>query len=236
MVRAPRRHGPCGEGRREHLRAGGRLRGSERPEWRLGPGLYDPAWPVNALLLATWLAGVAMVMALGVEAATHAAGRGICPPGCRAPPLALDGSVRTFLGLPARRYGRPIPAWRRALAPWVRLPGLLAPLGLAAAGRSLAAYSPQATSAVKAEPAPPGDVGAARPAPVPAAVLSGHVLDAETGMPLAGVTLTILDWDSSAGRTVTVTTDSNGWFRFVELRPSGNPAEQVRLVAASRAT
>ena len=59
--------------------------------------------------------------------------------------------------------------------------------------------------------------------PPPPSVLAGYVTDAETHLPLAGVTLTIQDWDTLDGRSPTCTTDDAGRFRFKNLRPSDDP-------------
>ena len=67
--------------------------------------------------------------------------------------------------------------------------------------------------------------------PTPPSVLAGYVTDAETRLPLAGVTLTIQDWDMLDGRSPTCTTDDAGRFRFKNLRPSDDPKRQVRLIA-----
>ena len=74
---------------------------------------------------------------MGVEA-SHAAMRAAGyifqdPP----PPLSLVGSVRAFLGVPDPAYSATGPTWRRWAAPWLRLPGALVPLGVAAALRLL---------------------------------------------------------------------------------------------------
>jgi hypothetical protein len=69
------------------------------------------------------------------------------------------------------------------------------------------------------------------PPPPPPSVLAGYVTDAETREPLSGVTLTIQDWDTVDGLTPTSTTDHAGRFRFDNLRPNPDPAQQVRLVA-----
>ena len=69
-------------------------------------------------------------------------------------------------------------------------------------------------------------------APVPAAVLEGYVTDAETRAPLADVKLTIQDGDTrDGGSAMTTTTNAAGRFRFGNLRPSNEPAQQVRLIA-----
>jgi hypothetical protein len=79
--------------------------------------------------------------------------------------------------------------------------------------------------------APPHPKTIELPPPVPAAILSGHVTDAETRAPLADVRLTIEDWDTRDGGTPTYVTDSGGRFRFDNLRPSDEPLRQVRLIA-----
>jgi hypothetical protein len=85
------------------------------------------------------------------------------------------------------------------------------------------------------ETTPAGPASATRasalPAPVPGAVLEGYVADAETRVPLAGVALAIMDWDSREGGSPTAVTDATGRFRFADLRPSADSTRQVRLVA-----
>jgi hypothetical protein len=68
------------------------------------------------------------------------------------------------------------------------------------------------------------------PAPPPA-TLAGYVTDGQTRAPLPGVTLTIEDWETLDGRSPTSTTDDAGRFRYNNLRPSDDPARQVRLIA-----
>ena len=74
---------------------------------------------------------------------------------------------------------------------------------------------------------------APRPVPPPQkpANLAGYIIDAETREPLAGVTLTIQDWNTSDGQSPTATTDATGRFRFDNLRPSADVSQQVRLIA-----
>jgi WD40 repeat protein len=105
------------------------------PEWRASASLYDPRWTVDALVLAAWLAGLAGILALGVEAvqaAMRAAGYAFQD---APPPLSLTGSIRAFLGVPDPAYSATsrTSTWRRWIAPWLRLPGLVVPLGVAAA-------------------------------------------------------------------------------------------------------
>ena len=74
---------------------------------------------------------------------------------------------------------------------------------------------------------------APRPVPPPQkpAILAGYIIDAETHEPLAGVTLTIQDWETIDGQSPTATTDAAGRFRFDNLRPSADVSQQVRLIA-----
>ena len=62
-------------------------------------------------------------------------------------------------------------------------------------------------------------------------ILAGYIIDAETREPLAGVTLTIQDWETIDGQSPTATTDAAGRFRFDNLRPSADVSQQVRLIA-----
>jgi len=73
---------------------------------------------------------------------------------------------------------------------------------------------------------------APRPVPPPQkpAILAGYIIDAETREPLAGVTLTIQDWETIDGQSPTATTDAAGRFRFDNLRPSADVSQQVRQV------
>lgn len=73
---------------------------------------------------------------------------------------------------------------------------------------------------------------APRPVPPPQkpAILAGYIIDAETREPLAGVTLTIQDWETIDGRSPTATTDAAGRFRFDNLRPSADVSQQVQQV------
>jgi hypothetical protein len=107
-------------------------------------------------------------------------------------------------------------------APWCLYAALLA-LALLAGGVGAYVASHRGPETTAASPA--------QPAPVPGAVLEGYVTDAETRVPLAGVKLTIQDWDTRNGSSPTATTDAAGRFRFKDLRPSGDPSQQVRLVA-----
>jgi len=68
------------------------------------------------------------------------------------------------------------------------------------------------------------------PPPAPAS-LAGYVIDAETREPLTGVALSIEDWDTLDRQTPACTTDLAGRFRFDNLQPNLNPAQQVRLIA-----
>ncbi len=62
--------------------------------------------------------------------------------------------------------------------------------------------------------------------------MGGYIIDAETREPLAGVTLTIQDWETIDGQSPRpVTTDTTGRFRFDNLRPSADVSQQVRLIA-----
>ncbi len=61
--------------------------------------------------------------------------------------------------------------------------------------------------------------------------MGGYIIDAETREPLAGVTLTIQDWETIDGQSPTATTDAAGQFRFDNLRPSADVSQQVRLIA-----
>jgi len=67
--------------------------------------------------------------------------------------------------------------------------------------------------------------------PKPPTTLAGFVVDAETGLPLPDVNLSIQDWDGRDGRTPTCLSDRAGRFRFEDLLPGNAPAQQVRLIA-----
>jgi hypothetical protein len=76
------------------------------------------------------------------------------------------------------------------------------------------------------------------PRPVPPAfppqkpaILAGYIIDDKTHEPLAGVTLTIQDWETIDGQSPTAITDATGRFRFDKLRPSADVSQQVRLIA-----
>ncbi len=103
----------------------------------------------------------------------------------------------------------------RTSAPWCLYAAVLALGVLAGSGSAYLAWH----------------AGTGKTAPRPSAVLEGYVTDAETHRPLAGVKLTIQDWDNRDGGSPTDTTDSAGRFRFKDLRPSDNPTQEVRLTA-----
>jgi hypothetical protein len=57
------------------------------------------------------------------------------------------------------------------------------------------------------------------------------VIDVETRRLLADVTLTIADWKTRDGSSPSARTDAAGRFKFADLRPSGDPMKEVRLIA-----
>ena len=63
------------------------------------------------------------------------------------------------------------------------------------------------------------------------AVLAGDVRDAGTREPLAGVVVTLQDYDDKHGRTPECRTDEAGRFRFEDLPASSQPLQRVRVVA-----
>jgi hypothetical protein len=130
--------------------------------------------------------------------------------------------------IPRAKEGPRIPRPQTS-APWCVYAVVLA---LALLAGAIAAYvaSGRGTGTTAAGPAS-ATTASAQPAPVPAAVLEGYVTDAKTHVPLTDVKLTIEDWDTRAGGSPTATTDAAGRFRFKDLRPSGDPTQQVRLIA-----
>jgi hypothetical protein len=56
-------------------------------------------------------------------------------------------------------------------------------------------------------------------------------VDADTGEPLRGVPLTILDWKTLDDEVPTTTSDRAGAFRFSDLKPSPREEETISLYA-----
>jgi hypothetical protein len=115
----------------------------------------------------------------------------------------------------------------KSVPPWGLYAVVVVALALFAGGISAYLASGRGTGSSNASPA--SATTKARAAP--AAVLEGYVTNAETRAPLAGVTLTIQDWDNRDGGSPMTTTDPAGRFRFADLRPSEETTRQVRLVA-----
>jgi hypothetical protein len=133
----------------------------------------------------------------------------------------------TFVPSPWTAAQPPAPWWRSFLTVvplrWLLVALLL--LGLTVLGRWCwrPALPPPAASAARRPPSPP-------PPPGKLNILAGTVIDSETRLPVAGVTVTIQDLDDPAGQTPTTQTDADGRFRFRDL-PPGPDDKTVRLHA-----